>query len=80
MSVAPDSPFEIIIGAEGDSYSTDTEGNLGVRLWPAKRNGEAIANAYIIAEDYVQEGCGQGFANCDYQDNVFLITNVQPAQ
>ena len=81
MSVTPTSPFEIIIGAEGDSYSTDTEGNLGVRLWPVKGpNGEVVANAYIVAEDYVQNGCGEGNANCDYQDNVFLITNIQPTQ
>ena len=81
MSVRPTSAFEIVVGAADDNYTTNTEGNLGVRLWPAKdRAGELIPNTYIIAEDYVQSGCGQGFANCDYQDNVFLITNVQPAQ
>ena len=76
----PTPAFEIVVGAVGDTYSTNTDGNLGVRLWPAERDGVAVADAYIIAEDYVREGCGQGFANCDYQDNVFLITNVQPAQ
>ncbi len=71
--------FEIVVGAVGDTYSTNTDGNLGVRLWPVVgRDGEVIADAYIVAEDYVQQGCGEGFANCDYQDNVFLITNVRP--
>lgn len=81
MTLQPTSAFEIIVGAPGDSYSTNTEGNLGVRLWPVEnRDGETVPNAYIIAEDYVQNGCGEGSANCDYQDNVYLITNVQPAQ
>ena len=81
MTLQPTSAFEIIVGAPGDSYSTNTEGNLGVRLWPVKnRTGEIVSSAYIIAEDYVQNGCGEGSANCDYQDNVFLITNVQPVE
>ena len=75
----PAEAFEIVVGAPGDTYSTNTDGNLGVRLWPViGRDGGVIADTYIIAEDYVQQGCGEGFANCDYQDNVFLITNVQP--
>ena len=75
----PTPAFEIIVGAVDDTYSTNTDGNLGVRLWPVKRDGAVVKDAYVIAEDYVQEGCGQNFANCDYQDNVFLITNVRPA-
>ncbi len=78
-AMQPTDAFEIIVGAVGDTYSTNTDGNLGVRLWPVVgRDGEVIAGAYIVAEDYVQEGCGEGFANCDYQDNVFLMTNVEP--
>ena len=82
MSVdAPTGDFEIVVGAVGDTYSTNTDGNLGVRLWPVKdSSGELVADAYIIAEDYVQNGCGEGNANCDYQDNVFLITNVRPVR
>ena len=79
MTLSPDVPFEIVVGSVGDSYSTDTDENLGVRLWPVKdRDEKVIPDAYIIAEDYVRDGCGQNSANCDYQDNIFLITNVQP--
>ena len=80
MTLSPNVPFEIVVGSVGDSYSTNTDENLGVRLWPVKgRDEKVIPDAYIIAEDYVRDGCGQNSANCDYQDNIFLITNVAPA-
>ncbi|MEM8872805.1 MAG: kelch repeat-containing protein [Planctomycetota bacterium] len=45
------------------------------RFYAAKdRDGNIIPGAYIAAHDYV----GATFTNYDYQDNVYLITNVKP--
>ena len=81
MSVSPSGPFELTIRG----YSTDwvggdsNNGNLGVRLWPAKRDGTEIENTYIVAQDFVSAGCGTtDTANCDFNDNMYLITNVTP--
>ena len=66
-------------------YSTDdcegvTNCNAhGMRLWPLYNpDGELIPNTYYAIQDYVQGGCGAGSANCDYNDNVYLITNLAP--
>jgi len=61
-------------------YSTNTTGNLGIRMFPMRdRRGALIPNAYYMLQDFVQNGCGAGSANCDYNDNVYLVTNVRPA-
>jgi fibronectin type 3 domain-containing protein len=47
----------------------------GIRWYIAKdRNGRVIPNTYILAHDYV----GVSYSNYDYQDNVYLVTNVMP--
>ena len=81
LSTQVSGPFEIKVAG----YSTDWTGNqknnnnLGVRLWPAKRNGSTIPNTYIVAQDFVENGCGTSeTANCDFNDNMYLITNVSP--
>ena len=81
LSTQVSGPFEIKVAG----YSTDWTGNkknnnnLGVRLWPAKRNGETVPNTYIVAQDFVENGCGTSeTANCDFNDNMYLITNVSP--
>ncbi len=84
MFVEPSEPFELIVR---NSYSTDWIGgssnnnNLGVRLWPVERNGsrDGFENTYIVAQDFVSGGCGTtDTANCDFNDNMYLITNVSP--
>jgi hypothetical protein len=43
------------------------------RFWPARdRGGNLIANTYIVGMDF------QGI-NYDYQDNLYLISNIKPA-
>jgi hypothetical protein len=74
LSVNPTSPFAIQIAG----YTTDTTGNLGVRTWPVEFDGEIVENAWFIGQDFVAGGCGTGSANCDYNDNIYLITNVAP--
>ncbi|MDZ5662512.1 putative Ig domain-containing protein [Nocardioides sp. S-58] len=52
--------------------------NLGIRVWPVEVGGRTVPGAYLVGQDFVQNGCGGGSANCDYQDNVFLVTNIAP--
>jgi hypothetical protein len=76
------------IQVDGD-YSDDTRNSLGsdrnwgctaamacghhVRFWPAKdENGNVIPNAYLVARDTYG-------SSMDYNDEVFLFTNVTPA-
>ncbi len=47
-----------------------------VRFWVARdRSGAIIPNTYIVGGDIV----GSNATNYDYQDNVYLITNIKPA-
>ena len=82
LSTTPSGPFEIEV-ADYSTDWTDTDNrnndNLGVRLWPAKRNGSTIPDTYIVAQDFVENGCGTSdTANCDFNDNMYLITNIEP--
>lgn len=44
-----------------------------VRFWPAKdRSGQVIPDAYLLAMDYLG-------VNYDYNDNIYLIRNIRPA-
>ncbi|ADI14899.1 Ig-like domain-containing protein [Truepera radiovictrix] len=78
----PSGPFEM----RSANYSTDPSlgaggGRFGFRLWPAKdREGEVIPGTYIAAQDYVSTGdCMETpLANCDFNDNMYLIENVAP--
>lgn len=82
ITVNPTGPFEM----RSARYSTDPSlgrgnGNLGLRLWPAKdQSGQVIPNTYVAAQDFVENGCGTSdIANCDYNDNMYLIENIAPA-
>ena len=79
LTVEPSGAFEIVVGSAEETYSTDTVGNLAVRLWPVGVGGQTVSGAYIVAQEAVRDGCSSGEADCDYQDNVFLVTNIQPA-
>jgi glucose/arabinose dehydrogenase len=46
-----------------------------VRFWPAYNSaGQLVPNTYIMAMDYTSAG-----ENYDYNDNVYLISNMKPA-
>lgn len=48
----------------------------GIRWWPARdAQGWLIPGTFFIAQDYVGTGDGNNF---DYNDNLYMITNVQP--
>ena len=54
---------------------------LGVRIYKAVRaDGSVIPNEYILLQDNVGRGCGQGEGNCDWQDNVIYVINARPQQ
>ncbi len=78
----PGSVTQFGFKADGN-FSTDVhntpndKGNdgHGIRFYQAKdKNGKIIPDTYILAHDYV----GVSYANYDYQDNIYLLTNVKP--
>lgn len=76
----PSGSFALTIaGYTSNKAPTSTDpANLGIRVWPVKVGGRTVPGAYLVGQDFVQNGCGGGSANCDYQDNVFLMTNIAP--
>ena len=75
--------FQILLAgyrSTGGGYNNERKDELlAVRTYKAiDRNGRVIPNEYIVAMDYVGNGCGAGNNNCDWNDNVAYITNVRP--
>lgn len=61
-----------------DVYNTPNDANNpghGARFYAAKdQNGKIIPDTYILALDFVTVS----YANYDYQDNIYIITNLKP--
>jgi hypothetical protein len=56
-----------------------TGGGHHVRFYPVRdHNGNKLANLYFMVLDYSQVGPGSK-QNYDFQDNVYLVSNVKPA-
>ena len=75
MTINPTSAFSVVVGA----YSSDRPADKvpAVRFWAARdRNGVLIPNTYLVGQDYVDTSQ----VNFDYQDNVYLITNIRPTR
>ncbi len=54
---------------------TDAQYGHHLRFWIAKdQAGNVIPNTYIVAMDY----SGASFTNFDFQDNVYVISNIKP--
>lgn len=73
----PNGNFGIVVSGQ----STNNPNYMAVKTWPViDRNGVPVAGAWIVGHDYISSPnqCGIGATNCDYQDNVYLITNVFP--
>jgi hypothetical protein len=82
VSATPDAPFEVwVAGYSSDPTKGQGAPNLGVRFWTAKDAlGRPLPNTYLVAQDFVDQGCGSSSAaNCDFNDNIYLIRNVEPA-
>ena len=78
-----DGPFDIMIAgyrtSGGNNQNQRKDELLGVRVYRAiDRDGNVIPNEYILNQDYVQDGCGEGSANCDWNDNTSYIINARP--
>ncbi len=74
ITVNPTAPF--FFRVEGYTQTQNSSGHAGVRIWPARdRSGTLIPDAYYLIQDYVNGGAA---ANYDFNDNVYLVTNVQP--
>lgn len=45
------------------------------RFYPLKdRNGNLVPNTWIVAQDYT----GLSYSNYDYQDNIYVVSNIMP--
>ncbi len=80
MTVNPTGVFQVTVenysstaGARGEPH--------GTRFWPVRdRDGALVPNTYLVIQDYL----GQQFTpdalsvNYDFNDNVYLMTNVTP--
>lgn len=63
----------------GGKDFTDTllnpDRKIGIRVWRAiDPAGMTIPNTYIVANDYL----GSSFTNFDYNDNMYIVTNIRP--
>jgi hypothetical protein len=82
-TLAPEGAFGLKVDSEwsdptlNDQTADQGNGCVGacghhMRAWPAKdRDGVVIANKFIVAMDY-------SGVNYDYNDNVYLISNLRP--
>lgn len=66
-------------------YSSEAgNGFMGVRFWPlVDENGNSVPNTYIVGQDYAKGPCNtagvDGYSsNCDYNDSVYLVSNITP--
>ncbi|WPR77524.1 PKD domain-containing protein [Algoriphagus sp. NG3] len=76
-------PFRIAIADYLSSGGNNINGArpdlLGIRVYKViDHNGDIIPNEYIVLQDFIQNGCGAGSANCDWNDNTFYFTNIRP--
>ncbi|SEI72848.1 PKD repeat-containing protein, partial [Cyclobacterium xiamenense] len=76
-------PFRIAVSnylsSGGNNINGDRPDLLGLRIYKAiDRDGNIIPNEYIVLQDFVQNGCGAGSANCDWNDNTFYYINIRP--
>jgi hypothetical protein len=80
MQVEPSLGSSFVIQGTGRTEPNEA-GLISGRVWPVRdRAGYLIPNTYIFAQDYIcastEPDCT--YANYDYQDNVWLITNMKP--
>jgi hypothetical protein len=69
--------FKIDAEWTDDKRNPQTGGGHHIRFYPVRdRNGNRVANTYFMCSDY---GSGGGTQNFDFQDEVYLVTNVKPA-
>ncbi|MFU8945160.1 malectin domain-containing carbohydrate-binding protein [Mycetocola zhadangensis] len=71
------STFGIVVAGQ----STNNNNYRAVKTWPVRdANGKIVSGSWIVGHDYISSPsqCGISPTNCDFQDNVYLISNVLP--
>ncbi|QNF32389.1 choice-of-anchor D domain-containing protein [Adhaeribacter swui] len=77
-SFSPTTPFGFKVSSSYSDLSRNGEGRIGIRVYKAiDPKGNIIPNAYIVAHDYINN---PGVTNYDYQDNVYFVSNIKPAE
>ncbi len=78
--------FRMRIGGINTSGSTEINPinglpeNLGIRTYRViDRNGQVVPFSYILIHDFIGSGCASGSFTCDWNDNIYLINNIKPA-
>ncbi|MDN3496523.1 malectin domain-containing carbohydrate-binding protein [Planococcus sp. APC 4015] len=77
ISTNPGGNFGITVAGQ----STTQTAYMAVKMWPVKdAAGKIVPGAWFAGHDYISSPsqCGIGATNCDYQDNVYLVTNILP--
>ena len=63
-----------------DRKNFQSGGGHHIRFYPVRTHlGAIIPNTYFMCMDYSVPGAGAGAQNFDFQDNVYIVTNVRPA-
>jgi len=63
----------------GGPGGSDSDEILGVRTYRVIDNeGNVVPNEYLLNQDYIGNGCGQGSNNCDWNDNTSYLINARP--
>ncbi|MEE6273726.1 malectin domain-containing carbohydrate-binding protein [Georgenia sp. MJ206] len=76
-SSTPPGNFNITVNGQNTGHAN----YMAVKTWPViDRDGNPVAGAWFVGHDYISSPnqCGTGPTNCDFQDNVYLVTNVYP--
>ncbi|RDC66045.1 malectin domain-containing carbohydrate-binding protein [Adhaeribacter pallidiroseus] len=77
-SFSPTTTFGFKANSAYTDRTRNGEGRIGIRVYKAiDPKGNIIPNAYIIAHDYI---ANPGVTNYDYQDNVYFVSNIKPAE
>ena len=69
--------FGIVVAGQ----STNNNNYRAVKTWPVRdADGKIVPGSWIVGHDYISSPsqCGISPTNCDFQDNVYLISNVLP--
>ncbi|WP_348525649.1 malectin domain-containing carbohydrate-binding protein [Litorihabitans aurantiacus] len=77
ISTSPTGNFGITVAGQS---TTQTQW-MAVKMWPVKdASGKTVPGAWFAGHDYISSPaqCGTGPTNCDFQDNVYLVTNILP--
>ena len=85
MTVNPTTDFVIDVnGFTSDECESGLDANgmcnaHGLRLWKLRDYANnIIPNAYLVIQENLINGCGPA-GNCDFNDNVYIVTNIAPA-